>query len=416
MHTSERFSHRLTRRRFLRESAYTAGVIACATGFAVGTDRVADAPAGKWKAAVIGHTGRGDYGHDLDVAFSGREDVEVVAVADPDSAGRAKSAGRSGAARQYADYREMLRKEKPQLVSVAPRWTDQHHAMILASLRAGAHVLSEKPFTTTPAEADELLDVADKAGLKIAVAHQMRLSPGVVALKKAIADDGLIGDLLQLRCWGKQDARAGGEDMLVLGSHLFDLLRRFAGDPRWCTARVLHQGRDITPLDARRVREDIGPVAGDEIHATFAFDHSVTADFTSRARLRTPVGHWGVELIGSKAAARILMDIDPRVYLQRPGPWGEAGRAGDRWERWEGDPARNLSAEQRGFAPANRRVVDDLLAAIKENRDPICSARNAARALEMVMAVYHAGLTGQRVPLPLADRRHPLPLTPTSPL
>src|SRR5205807_851986 len=135
-------------------------------------------------------------------------------------------------------------------------------------LAAGAHLFMEKPIAPTLVEADEILAAAEKAGRKIAVAHQMRLAPSIVFLKKRI-DEGLLGDLLELRAFGKQDARAGGEDLLVLGVHLFDLMRLFAGDPLWCTARVTQAGRDITPADARAIKEQIGPLAGDEVSAQF---------------------------------------------------------------------------------------------------------------------------------------------------
>ena len=48
----------------------------------------------KWRAAVIGHTGKGDFGHGLDTIFAGRGDVEVVAVADANDAGRARAVDR----------------------------------------------------------------------------------------------------------------------------------------------------------------------------------------------------------------------------------------------------------------------------------------------------------------------------------
>ena len=147
----------------------------------------------------------------------------------------------------------MLEKERPGLISIAMRHADRHHVVALAALRAGAHIYCEKPFVTAPNESDELLAEADKGGRKIAVAHTMRMMPVVVLLKQAIAE-GLIGDVQELRAFGKQDARAGGEDMMVLGSHLFDLLRLFLGDPLWCTARVLWQGRDIAPADRRIVK------------------------------------------------------------------------------------------------------------------------------------------------------------------
>jgi predicted dehydrogenase len=208
-----------TRRQFLAASAAALSTPAFL--------RAADAP--KLKAAIIGHTGRGDYGHGLDVIFNGRPNIELVAVADAHAEGLAKMAAKLKAPRQYADYRAMLEKERPQLVAIGPRHADQHLAMGLAAVAAGAHIYMEKPITPTLAEADELLAAADKRGAKFAVAHQMRMAPNVVHLRKRISD-GLIGELLEMRSWGKQDARAGGEDMIVLGSHLFDLMRLFAGD------------------------------------------------------------------------------------------------------------------------------------------------------------------------------------------
>ena len=386
-------SSHLTRRHVLRVGAGAAVALA-AGARAAGDESLA--------AGVIGHTGRGDYGHGLDVVFNELPGVKVVAVADPDPEGRAMAAGRLGTLRQYADYREMLQKEKPALVSVAPRWSDQHHAMATAAISAGAHVIMEKPITPTLAEADDLLARADKAGRKVAVAHQMRLAPAVLALKRAI-DEGLVGDLLHLDAWGKQDARAGGEDMLVLGSHLFDLMRFFAGDARWCTARVLHEGRDLRAADARTVKEQIGPVAGDEITAQFSFDRAVSATFTSRGRMREGVGHWGIEFTGSRGSARILADIAPRVFVMKPTPWSDGGRT-DAWQPFK--PAG--LAPSGDAAAANRRVVDDWLDAVRTNREPACSGRAAMKSLEMIMAVYHAALSGSRAALPLKERGHPL--------
>jgi predicted dehydrogenase len=353
-------------------------------------------------AAVIGHTGRGDYGHGLDVVFNGVPGVRVVAVADPDDAGRAKAAQRIGAPRRYADYRQMLEKEKPSLVSVAPRWSEHHYAMVMAALSSGAHVIMEKPITPTLAEADDIVYFASKNGKKVAVAHQMRLSPAVIGLHRAIAG-GVIGDLLRIDAWGKQDSRAGGEDMLVLGSHLFDLIRYFAGDARWCNARVTQGGRDITPADARTVAEQIGPVAGDEIVAQFGFDNSVDATFTSRGRLRNTVGHWGIEFAGSEGRARILADITPRVFVMKPAAWTDAGRT-EQWLPFKGDRA----APPGDTADANRRVVDDWLDAIRTDKEPTCGARAAMKSLEMIMAVYHSAVAQARVTLPLKDRSHPL--------
>jgi predicted dehydrogenase len=351
------------------------------------------------KAAVIGHTGSGDYGHGLESIFQNRPGIELVALADPDAAGRARTAEKIKAPRQYADYRELLEKERPNLVSVAMRQSDQHRAIILVALKSGAHVYAEKPFTVTPAEADDVLREATKHNLKIAVAHTMRMGPATVRLKAALRE-GLIGDLVEMRAYGKQDSRAGGEDMMVLGSHLFDLMRMFAGDPQWCTARVLTKGRDIVETDGRLVKDNVGPLAGDEVFAQFGFANSVTATFTSSTKLRETVGHWGIEFFGSKGAARINGDISPNVFVRKSTPWQPAGKT-DEWTPL--DPALIKSPPEHNLGP-----VGDWLDAVAKNREPECSGRNAAWAVEMVMGVYEAALSKARVPFPLANRAHPL--------
>ncbi len=359
-----------------------------------------------FRAAIMGYTSRGDYGHGLDVLFTGVTGVQVAGLSDPTESGRAAAAKRAGAPRHYADYREMLAKEKPQLVSIASRWSEHHHAMGMAALQAGAHICMEKPVTPTLAEADELIATARKAGLKFAVAHHLRLAPSIVHLKRRMSE-GLIGDLLQIRAWGKQDNRAGGEDMMVLGTHLFDLMRLYAGDPAWCTAQIRHEGREFTKSDTRTVKEQIGPVGGTEIEAQFAFANGVFGTFTSREKLRETVASWGMELIGTKGTVRLLMDVFPYVFLHEPAKWTSNGTTA-RWAPLRDDPTLNFTAEQRSSGQSMRRLVDDWLEAIRTNREPVCSGENAMRALEMVMAVYQAGMTGRRAELPPKDRLHPL--------
>jgi predicted dehydrogenase len=342
----------------------------------------------------------------LDQIFRGRDNVDIVAVADASATGRSQATQRTGAARAYADYREMLEREKPQLVSIAPRWTDEHANMARAALECGAHLFVEKPFTQTLAEADAVLALAQRRRLKIAVAHQMRSAPNLVHLKRKL-DEGWLGDLLEIRAHGKQDHRAGGEDLLVLGVHLFDLMRLFAGDPQWCAARILQGDREIGPADVRAATEGIGPVVGDHLFAQFAFPRGVNATFQSRAAGREIAGPWGMELFCTKGAVRINANIWPEVLVRPAGKPGMSAPAQD-WSPLDGDPVRSLPSAEKTITRANARLVDDWLTAITEDRDPVCSGFNGMKAVEMAMAVFEAGLQKTRVALPMAKRSHPL--------
>ena len=128
----------------------------------------------EFRVAILGCTGRGDYGHGLDAIWRTFENCEVVAVADPDEPGRVRAQERTGAARVYADYRELLQRERPQITAICPRWVDQHRDMVLACAEVGSHMYMEKPFCRTLGEADEMLRACEMRHLKLAVAHISR--------------------------------------------------------------------------------------------------------------------------------------------------------------------------------------------------------------------------------------------------
>lgn len=351
-----------------------------------------------WRVAVIGRTGRGNYGHNLDLVWKQFPNVQIVAVADENPEGLKKAAERLGARAAYTDYRQMLKQERPEVVSIAPRWADCHLEMVLAAAEAGASIYLEKPMARTPREADQMIAACAKARVKLAVAHQMRIAP-ILELAKLRLAEGAIGQLQELRARGKEDARAGGEDMMVLGTHLFDLLRQFAGDPLWALGRVTAGGQDIRRRDVREGNEGLGPLAGDAVAAMFAFPGGLTGYFASRRSPDTSGTRWGLDLYGSGGIMAIRADMSPTVFLCSS-------------PRWTGAPWTPLTLPgnppPRDTNEANRALVADLLEAIEQNREPKASGVHARWTIEMAMAVYESQLTGGRVHFPLKNREHPL--------
>ena len=102
---------------------------------------------------------------------------------------------------------------------------------------------------------------------------------------------------------------------------------------------------------------------------------------------------------------RLLNDVWIDVFVWRGTEMSSRGAAGE-WVPLDGGST--VQATERTFPRANQRVVDDWLDAIAENREPACSGRAAMKSLEMIHAVFAAGLSRGRVPFPLADRAHPL--------
>lgn len=95
-----------------------------------------------------------------------------------------------------SDHRKLLRDDSVQAVAVAVE-TSGHYAVVRDALEAGRHVYVEKPFTSTVAEAEDLVDLAGRRNLIIHVDHLMMYHPAVAAIRSMI-DSGELGDILYI--------------------------------------------------------------------------------------------------------------------------------------------------------------------------------------------------------------------------
>ena len=204
----------------------------------------------KLRVAVIGHTGRGNYGHGIDTMWLSVPETEVVSVADADEKGLAAAVKKLKLSKGYADYHAMLAEVKPDIVAIGPRHIDQHRDMIMAAIDAGAKgIYTEKPFCRTLMEADEIVAACEQHGVRLGIAHRNRYHPVMPVVKQLVAD-GAIGRLLEFRARGKEDTRGGALDLWVLGGHLFNLISFFGGKPLACSATVLQNGQPIAKATA----------------------------------------------------------------------------------------------------------------------------------------------------------------------
>jgi len=393
----------MKRREFIKNTAVGLGVLA-----AGGQGRT-KAKSSKYRAAVIGRTGKGNYGHGLDVVWNDIEQVQVVAVADEDPKGRAAAAKRLKVSRVYADYREMLEKEHPQIVSVAPRWLDCHRDMVLACAEFGCHVFLEKPMCQSLEQADEMVAALEKRNLKLAIAHQTRYSPTLQHVQKII-EEGTLGDILELRGRGKEDRRGGGEDLMVLGTHVMDLMRFFCGDPQWCFARVREGGKPVTRKEVREGAEGIGLLAGDEIHAMYHFNGTTTGYFSTQ-RARDGVSkRFGLQVYGSKGILTMTTGALPEIWFVEDPSW-QPGRSKAQWKQISSVGVdKPETRSDRGHRLGNRLIALDLIRAIETDTQPKGSAYDGRAALEMILGVYESHRLNERVGLPLKNRKHPLSL------
>jgi predicted dehydrogenase len=327
--------------------------------------------------------------------------VEVAAVADDDEAGLREALGRTGAAKGYRDYREMLVGERPDIAAVCPRWIDRHHEMLLACAASGCHVYMEKPFCRDLAEADEVVEAFERRGLKLAIAHLNRYRPEFAMAKRLLAD-GAIGEVMEFRGRGKEDARGGGEDLWVLGTHVLDLMLGLGGEAGSCYATVMADGRPVTRADVREGNEGIGPLAGDAIDATYHLKSGAAGYFASRRNQRGEPSRFGLRVFGSRGVIDFPSDGPVRVL---PDPAWTAVQGGAGWV-----PVAEFAGQQPDpdRPQGNRAAVLDLIAAIGENRQPLSSLHDARAATELIAAVFESHRQRGPVAIPLANRENPL--------
>ena len=164
--------------------------------------------------------------------------------------------------KQYTDYREMLAREAPDIVSVATQ--PEHRAeIVMAAAEAGARAIyAEKAFSASLAEADRMVEACQRHNVVLNMGTNRRFYPGYDQMK-AVIDSGEIG-ALQTLIIHQTSALFNG------ASHSFDLLQRLNSDApaAWVQAH-LPNGDEI--IDGNILRED--PVG----HGIIQFANGVVA-------------------------------------------------------------------------------------------------------------------------------------------
>jgi len=348
---------------------------------------------------VIGWTGRGNYGHAIDVAWKTYPGVEIVGVADDNAEGLSKAGERLGVRALYSSVEKLLREQKPDVTVVAPRWVDSHLEMVQAAAEARSSVFMEKPMASTLAECDRIVDACDRVHVKLSVAYNMRVCPVLDFLQERLRG-GLIGQPQELRGRGKEDRRSGGEDLMVLGTHVFDLMQRFAGNPAWVFGRVSVDGREVKRSDVNaNGPEGLGYLAGDTIEAMYGFQGGLTGFFGSKKNPDVTGRRFGLDIYGSKGIVSIRAGHAPQIWHTESPIW-----TGEPWKRLEPPPGTRPKDQQDAY----HLMIADLLEAIEKDREPKAGGRMARWTMEMAMGIYESHKRGGRVALPMEKREHPL--------
>ena len=146
------------------------------------------------RAAVqVGVIGYGYWGPNIVRNFHSLENADVVSVCDVDDSALRRVSRTFPGIQLTTDYTDILQSSSIDVVAVVtPVWT--HFELAKAALENGKHVFVEKPFTSTPSQAEELIELADRKNLKIMVDHTFLFS-GAVRKIREVVDAGTLGPL-----------------------------------------------------------------------------------------------------------------------------------------------------------------------------------------------------------------------------
>ncbi len=189
------------------------------------------------KIAVVG---AGVIGRMRARAVAGNPACQLVAVADPDEAAARRAVDGTGA-RALADARSLLDGDAVEALVISTP-VQLHEAMVIDALRAGKHVLCEKPLSNNVDSCRRMLEAARASGKALATGFNHRFYPSFQFMKRAI-EAGEIGRLDEVRAYGAHDGLAnfraewmyrqphsGGGAMMDVGIHMTDLAHFYVGE------------------------------------------------------------------------------------------------------------------------------------------------------------------------------------------
>ena len=304
--------------------------------------------------------------------------VELIGIAD-EEAERARHNADLFDTILFPTY-EALLAARPDGVIICSE-NSKHRALTEMAAQAGVHVLCEKPLATTLADAQAMIDVCRQAGVILMTAFPMRFSAPAAQVRESLR----AGDLGQIYClnttnqgrmpihegsWFVDRDLAGGGAIIDHTVHLTDLMRWYLG------SEVV----EVYAVSNRIMHADLVDVeTGGLLMLTFSDGTFASIDASWSKPFNYPT--WGgltMELI-SERGLTVVNAFSQNLNLYRQEPPDHA------WLYWGSD--------------ADRGMLQEFVAAVREERPPAVTGEDGYRALEIALAAYESAESGAPVSL-----------------
>jgi predicted dehydrogenase len=312
-------------------------------------------------------------------AYKQHPDVELVALVEENAVKRRRLAVQYGFKSDYYDLTKMLKNEEIDAVDICtPNYL--HAPMAIAALRAGCHVLCEKPLARNAAEAQRMVDTAKKSKKMLMVAMNNRFRRDVEVLQKFIKR-GELGEVQLVKAgwrrivqewrdrdWFTDQQKSGGGALLDLGTPKMDLAIWIAGlkSPTRVSCSVFGRSGE-------------GGVE-DSACAMVNFDGGSCLILEVTWNLLEPKDQTFLQVYGSKGGANLQpLSIHKAMHgqLVNVTPELEGGRS--------------------YYKESYRREIDHFIECVKKNSKPLTTGEEALSVLKILDAMYKSAASGREV-------------------
>jgi len=334
--------------------------------------------------------------------FQGQPDAEVVAVCDAVEGRARQVAERHGGLRVFTRYEDLLAGDTVDAISIAT--PNVYHAPIaIAAMRAGKHVLCEKPPALNATQAEEVSRVAKETGRTYMVCQNLRFEPQIQLLRDLVSA-GELGEIYYAKTgmirrrgssggWFARKELSGGGALVDIGVHVLDRTRWAMGNPRPVEvlgiaqqkigSYQLAQHQSWVPAEMRGVSRRPDDWAGDADEMTAAlirFETGATLFLEASWTLNTAKEGTYTELYGTRGGA----SLDPLTVATE-----ERGYLVDKTYKVPGI----------NYQETHARAIRHFLDCIASGAEPLSSADQAVVTMRILDAIYASQQSGHAVTL-----------------
>lgn len=295
--------------------------------------------------------------------------------------------------KRYEDYKQMVAEEKPDLVSIATE-SGIHAEIALYCIEQGINLIIEKPMAMSIEDADRIISLSEKKGVKVSACHQNRFNVAIQKLRKAV-EAGRFGKLshgsIHVRwnrdhgyydqaSWRGTWAQDGGA-LMNQCIHGIDLLRWMMGDEiEEVYGATRQQFHDY--LEA----EDVGM-------AVVKFKNGAIGTIEGTTNVYPKNLEETLYIFGENGTVKIGGTSTNNIDV-----WDFADETEDDSKN------KGLKEETSNvYGNGHTSLFADVIDAIQSDRQPYVDAVAGRNALETVLSIYKSQKTGKSVKLPLTD-------------